>query len=173
MVHKVALLIGGIGAAAVLALGLALGGFVNAGPVAADNGLAGLGGVSPDPSASPEASPEATDAGDKRLEDVQTIYVEGSSGPNRGPGGGDDDRGPDADDRRGRDEDADDLPVQSMDDFDDDDGFDTHTGTNGDTGTHGGGDADTGTHGGDADTGTHGGGADTRGGTRTNTGGHD
>jgi hypothetical protein len=172
MVHKVALLIGGIGAAAVLALGLALGGFLNAGPVAADGALAGLDGVTSDSSPSPSSSPEATDLPQDARAEVRTVFVEsGNSGPDRGPGSGGDDDRDDGDDRRGRDEDDDsDNSGPGGGDFDDD-GFDGHDATNtGDTGTHGA----TGTHGGDFD--THGD-ADTSGGThtqtRTSTGGGD
>ena len=107
MVHKIALLVGGIGAAVVLAVALVVGGFVPAGPVSADGAIGGLNTESADPNASPStsASPGATDDGNGGTRKViDTIFVLPSPDATNDPGRGDD-SGRDSDDENGRDRD--------------------------------------------------------------------
>ena len=136
MVSRIALLVGGVGAAAVLAVALALGGFASVLSVSADNSLTGAASSSPDPSASPGAKAEATaDPSGAAANDVQTIFVMPSADATRSPdapdhdrrGGSDGDRDDDRDDYRDdddRDDDDDDDDRDDDRDDDDDDGRD-------------------------------------------------
>jgi hypothetical protein len=75
MVHRLALFLGGVGAAAVLALALGMGGLLSTAPTAADTGLAINGGTQPVAAAPVEAAPQAT----KTV--IDKVYVEPTPAP--------------------------------------------------------------------------------------------